>query len=132
LPGFKLALLAFIVTRIALSAWVMIVRQVYDQELPPDPLLRPYVGVEVTDNPLLEPWQRWDTLHYQAIAERGYQAFAVALFTPPLLAWVVGLVPALLGISRYPHWDFHWPCDGRYVKTKSHLSRRESAMIVAH
>ncbi len=37
----------------------------------PDPILRPYQGVTPETNPWLEVWQRWDTLHYQAIAERG-------------------------------------------------------------
>jgi len=43
----------------------------------------------------LEPWQRWDTLHYQAIAEQGYAAFDTALFVPPaypLLMWWLGTV----------------------------------------
>ena len=75
----------------------MIVRQGYDQPLPPDPLLRPYVGVEITSNSFLEPWQRWDTLHYQAIAERGYEAFVVALFTPPLFPWLMRLLAPPLG-----------------------------------
>lgn len=49
-------------------------------------------------NPWLEPWQRWDTLHYQAIAERGYGAFDSALFVPPMYPCLMGaLAPALGG-----------------------------------
>jgi Gpi18-like mannosyltransferase len=54
------------------------------------------VGVEVSASPLLEPWQRWDTLHYQAIAERGYDAFVVALFTPPLFPGLMRLLAPVL------------------------------------
>lgn len=96
-PGVRLAFITFLATRIALSAWVMIVRQVYDQPLPPHPVLRPYVGVQVSDSQVLEPWQRWDTLHYQAIAERGYAAFVGALFTPPLFPGLMRVLAPLLG-----------------------------------
>jgi hypothetical protein len=51
--------------------------------------------VTIEENPWLEPWQRWDTLHYQAISERGYTAFDSAAFAPPLypllMRWVSGL-----------------------------------------
>lgn len=82
--GWRTALLTFLVLRVVLSLWVWGVRAVYDAPLPPHPVLRPYVGVEPETGPWLEPWQRWDTLHYQAIAERGYRAFDTALFVPPL------------------------------------------------
>jgi len=70
--------------RIVLALWMWGVRRFLGGNLPPDPLLRPYLGVAPDPNPWLEPWQRWDTLHYQAIAERGYTSFSSALFTPPL------------------------------------------------
>jgi len=51
-----------------------------------------YKGVEFETNAWLEPWQRWDTPHYQAIAERGYTAFDTALFTPPLYPLLMKLL----------------------------------------
>ena len=83
-PGFKIAIIVFIISKVVLSFWVVIVRQVFDAPITPQIVSRFYVGVEVSDSPIWEPWQRWDTLHYQAIAERGYTAFENALFVPPL------------------------------------------------
>ena len=83
-PAWRTAIVVFLIARIALTIWMWGVRQVYSTPLLPDPVLRPYVGVAVEQNPWLEVWQRWDTLHYQAIAERGYEAFKGALFVPPL------------------------------------------------
>ncbi|MGD0612587.1 MAG: mannosyltransferase family protein [Anaerolineales bacterium] len=77
-------LLLAVAVRIILTLWMWGVRQVLGGPLSPDPLLRPYLGITPDPNPWLEPWQRWDTLHYQAIAERGYTSFSSALFTPPL------------------------------------------------
>lgn len=54
-----------------------------------------YKSVVLETNPWLEPWQRWDTPHYQAIAERGYLAFDTALFTPPLYPMLMRLVSPL-------------------------------------
>jgi hypothetical protein len=71
------------------------VRQAFPQDLPPDPKLRPYYGVTIEQNPWLEPWQRWDTLHYQAIAERGYLAFDRALFAPPLYPFLIKMVAGI-------------------------------------
>jgi hypothetical protein len=75
------------------------VRQVFRQPIFPDPVLRPYLGVKIETNPWLEPWQRWDALHYQAIAERGYQAFGGAVFTPPLYPLLVRLLTMIGGAS---------------------------------
>ena len=58
-----------------------------------------YQGIEAERNPWLESWQRWDTLHYQAVAERGYTAFETALFTPPLYPLLMRWVAKLLGVS---------------------------------
>jgi hypothetical protein len=51
----------------------------------------------VETNPWLEPWQSWDTLHCQAIAERGFAAFDSALYVPPLYPGLIRLTSALLG-----------------------------------
>jgi len=73
------------------------IRQVISQPIYPHPILRPYLGVPIEQNPWLEPWQRWDTLHYQAIANRGYTAFDSALFVPPLFPYLMKTVAILLG-----------------------------------
>jgi hypothetical protein len=83
-PAWRTAVVVFLVLRLVLSVWMWGVRQIYAHPTPPDPDLRPYVGVAVEPNPWLEVWQRWDTTHYQAIAERGYTSFGLALFVPPL------------------------------------------------
>jgi hypothetical protein len=91
-PALKTAFVMFLVLRVVLSVWMWGVRQAFPQDLPPDPKFRPYYGVSIEQNPWLEPWQRWDTLHYQAIAERGYLAFDRALFAPPLYPFLIRLV----------------------------------------
>ncbi len=98
-PAWRTAIFLFVVLRVFLTLWMWGVRQVIDLPLPPHPVLRPHVGVEVETNPWLEPWQRWDTLHYQAIAERGYSAFDTALFVPPLYPFLISLLAPLLGGS---------------------------------
>jgi hypothetical protein len=96
-PAWRNALLVFLVVRLTLSIWMWGVRQVFHQPISPDPVLRPYLGVKIDTNPWLEPWQRWDAIHYQAIAERGYQAFGGAVFTPPLFPLLVRLLTTLSG-----------------------------------
>ncbi len=87
----------FLTIRIALAIWPWAVRQVISEPMPPEPTLRPYLGVQPETNSWLEPWQRWDTLHYQAIADRGYLAFDGALFTPPLFPFLMWILGAALG-----------------------------------
>lgn len=96
-PAWRYAVVVFITLRILLGAWMWGVRQVFSQPIPPHPVLRPYLGVTPETNPWLEPWQRWDTLHYQAIAERGYQAYDSATFTPPLYPLLMRLLAEGLG-----------------------------------
>lgn len=97
-PALRTALGVFIGVRLALGLWLPFVRQVvYNAPLPPDPVARPYKGVAVETNPWLEAWQRWDTLHYQAIAERGYSAFDSALFAPPLYPLLMRLAASAVG-----------------------------------
>lgn len=98
-PAFRFALLVFIVTRIILAVWMWGVRQVFNQPLSPHEVLRPYLGVTVETRPWLEPWQRWDAIHYQAIAERGYRAYETSLFTPPLFPWLLRSLDQLTGMG---------------------------------
>ena len=95
--GLREVLPIFLTVRVGLSLWMFLVRQIFSQAIPPDPVARPYLGVAVETNPWLEPWQRWDTLHYQAIAERGYGAFDSALFVPPLYPGLIRLTSRLIG-----------------------------------
>jgi hypothetical protein len=87
----------FLLFRVLLLFWMWGLRQTFSQPIVPDPVLRPYLGVAIEQNPWLEPWQRWDTLHYQAISERGYTAFDSALFTPPLYPLLMKAGSSLLG-----------------------------------
>lgn len=97
-PAVRTAVLVFLVARLVLALWLPFMRQViYSAPLPPDPIWRPYKGVAMEPNPWLEAWQRWDTLHYQAIAERGYAAFDTALFAPPLYPWLMKSAGKIVG-----------------------------------
>lgn len=87
----------FLALRVLLLVWMWAVRQVLAGPIAPDPTLRPYLGVAAETSPWLEPWQRWDTLHYQAIAERGYEAFQGALFSPPLFPGLMSMLATLTG-----------------------------------
>ena len=89
----------FLVLRVVVSLWMVGVRQIFHSPLGPDPSLRPYLNVTVENHPLLEVWQRWDTLHYQAIAEKGYFAFDAALFVPPLYPSLIALISRMFGIN---------------------------------
>jgi hypothetical protein len=95
----------FVGLRLALAAFALIARATHPAPFAPDPVLRPYVDVMPSTEWLLEPWQRWDTLYYQAIAERGYGSFQSSTFAPPLypmlmrwIGWAVGGDSLLGGI----------------------------------
>ena len=83
--------------RLLLGLWMWGVRQVLPQAVLLGNTLDLYRGVLPSSSPWLEPWQRWDTPQYQAIAERGYTAFDTALFTPPLYPLLIRLTALLTG-----------------------------------
>jgi hypothetical protein len=89
--------MVFFVVWIFLWGWIWLVQQIIPANISPDPLLRPYMGVTPETNQWLEGWQRWDTLHYQAIAEHGYTAFATAMFTPPFYPLLMHVTAPLFG-----------------------------------
>ena len=89
-------LLLFIVVRAALAIWTWGVRQAFPDTFPGD-VTDLYKGVLLETNPWLEPWQRWDTPQYQAIAGRGYAAFETALFTPPLYPFLMRIAGPFFG-----------------------------------
>ena len=86
----------FIVLCAILGAWMWAARQISPTN-PANVTQDLYKGTAPETNPWLEPWQRWDTLHYQAIAERGYGAFDSALFTPPLFPFLMNVTAPLFG-----------------------------------
>jgi Gpi18-like mannosyltransferase len=88
--------LLFVIEVAALGIWMWAVRQAFPG-LPATITSDLYKGVQVESNPWLEPWQRWDTPQYQAIAERGYGAFDTALFTPPLFPFLMRLLSPITG-----------------------------------
>ena len=96
-PAIKTAVILLCIVGLVLGLWLPFVTHVlFPVTLSQEAQTDLYKGVAVETNPWLEPWQRWDTLHYQAIAERGYTAFDSALFSPPiyplLMRWTAVLV----------------------------------------
>jgi hypothetical protein len=91
-----LIVLFWIVIRVVLGIWMWGIGSILHNTAPAA-LLDSYKGVMLETNPWLEPWQRWDTPQYQAIAERGYTAFDTALFTPPLYPLMMRLAAPLVG-----------------------------------
>ncbi|MFC2063914.1 hypothetical protein ACFLXB_02330 [Chloroflexota bacterium] len=75
--------LIFLVVEGFLFSWMWAIRQfaITDLQMVDASL---YMGIPREENPWLEPWQRWDTTHYQAIARDGFESFETAYFTPPL------------------------------------------------
>ena len=89
-------LLLFLVIRTLLSAWMWGVRQAFPND-PANITSKMYMGIPVETISWFEPWQRWDTPQYQAIARRGYAAFDTALFTPPLYPFLMGKTAPVFG-----------------------------------
>jgi hypothetical protein len=81
-----LVIFAFLI--LLLNTWMWGVSQVFPTAALPN-ISDLYKGVPLEKNPWLKSWQRWDTPQYQAIAERGYDAFDTALFTPPLYPFLI-------------------------------------------
>jgi hypothetical protein len=96
-PGVRWCILLFLGLRLGLAGFALAARATHPGAFTPDPTFRPYAGVEPEKNPLLEPWQRWDTLYYQAIAERGYNAFESSVFAPPLYPMLMRWIGDVVG-----------------------------------
>lgn len=97
LSDVRFPLSLFVILWLGIWGWMRLVFEVYPGSLAPDPVLRPYLDVVPVKNAWLAIWQRWDGLHYQAIAERGYEAFPTAPFTPPLYPLLMRLLSPFLG-----------------------------------
>ncbi|GIK54805.1 MAG: hypothetical protein HND44_04695 [Chloroflexi bacterium] len=99
-------LIIFIVLRLLLTVWTVVVLLVQPLPAEADEVLRPYQGQPILDSGmaglLLGPWQRFDALHYTAIAANGYQSEADSVF-PPLYPWLIRALAFPLGSSHTVH-----------------------------
>ncbi len=92
----KQSLFVFLAARLILAVWSIIVPVLIPAPTAPDPVLRPYQGQphlsEGVTGLLLEPWQRFDTLHYMRIADEGYANEEDSVFPPlyPLASRALG------------------------------------------
>lgn len=70
------AILLFLVARILLSVWAVVVLSLIPLPEEPDERLRPYLGEprleEGAAGALLGPWQRFDAMRYLSLARNGY------------------------------------------------------------
>ena len=98
---FRRSLLLYLVVRIALSLWAVLVLALVPVETGPLEPARPYYGVLPVDEGLagllLGPWQRFDTLHYIQLATHGYQANTPHSVFPPLYPLLIRAVGGLMG-----------------------------------
>ena len=98
----KQAFILFLVLRLLLSGWAVLVLRLIP--LPPEPneQLRPYLGQPILDSglsgALLGPWQRFDSQHYLRIAQQGYTDERDSVF-PPLYPGLIASLGWLLGNS---------------------------------
>jgi hypothetical protein len=91
-------LVIFLVIRILLGMWMWDVRQLF----PSNPAgITPalYMGIPVETISWLEPWQRWDTPQYQAIATHAYTAIHIWKKLPQLYR-VYSVTLMLLFVTR--------------------------------
>lgn len=76
----------FVVLRLFLSGWAMLVLLMIPLPAEPDEVIRPYLGQPILDDGasgwLLGSWQRFDVLRYTSIAENGYAKEENSVFPP--------------------------------------------------
>jgi Gpi18-like mannosyltransferase len=97
----RFALLVFLVSRLVITLWAVVVLAILPLPQEADEVLRPYLGQPPIERGLsalvLGPWQRFDALHYLRIAEDGYAAEEDSVF-PPLYPAAINLLGRLLGL----------------------------------
>jgi hypothetical protein len=99
--SWRYALLLFAFTRLFLSGWAIVALAASPLPAQPDETTRPYYGEAALQTGwagrLLGPWQRFDTMHYLAIARQGYANAADSVFPPlyPLAMRLAGFLPSL-------------------------------------
>lgn len=105
-PALKTAVLIFVVFRLFLSVWAILVLTVSPVPTEPDDVLRPYAGQPILSQGvaghLLGPWQRFDTMHYTRIAAVGYENEKDSVF-PPLYPFFIRLIGLTLGNDHQAH-----------------------------
>lgn len=94
------AVTLYLVMRVVLSLWAALVLRLVPAETGPAPE-RPYFGIVPLNQGLagllLGPWQRFDTLHYIALALRGYQPNSPHSVFPPFYPLLIRGMGDLLG-----------------------------------
>ena len=90
-PAVRTGVGIFLVLRLFLTGWAILVLTIIPLPSEPDEVERPYLGLPVlAEGPagtLLGPWQRHDVMRYLRIATSGYEDEANSVFPPlyPLL-----------------------------------------------
>lgn len=101
------ALVLYVVARLLLSGWAILVQSVVPVPTTPDEMVRPYAGAPILHEglagQLLGPWQRFDTMRYLALARDGYTV-ENSVF-PPLYPLAIRGLGALLSAAG------GWPVD---------------------
>lgn len=101
-PAIKTGVSLFLLLRIFLTVWAVIVLAALPLPTEPDEVARPYLGLPVLDEGaaglLLGPWQRHDVNRYLRIATSGYEDEANSVF-PPLFPLLVQAVAFPVGGS---------------------------------
>lgn len=104
-PALRTALILFLVARLLLSGWGLLVTAMVPVPEQPDEALRPTVGAPILDEGLtgllLGPWQRFDTMRYLALARDGYDA-QNSVFPPLYPLAVRGIGGLLRALSGWP------------------------------
>jgi hypothetical protein len=104
-PAIRFALIVFLVSRLVVTVWAVLVLAIRPLPQQPDEVLRPYLGQLPLEHGLsalvLGPWQRFDTLHYLRIAQDGYAAEEDSVF-PPLYPAAINLLGRPLSLLVEP------------------------------
>lgn len=85
-PAVRYALLGFLVLRLFLSIWAVVILTLIPVTSDLNERASPYFGepplTEGISGALFGPWQRFDTMHYLRIARQGYQSAGDTVFPP--------------------------------------------------
>lgn len=100
------AVILFLVARLLLTGWALVVQAVIPVPGTSDEVVRPYVGAPILSagqdgslaGHLLGPWQRFDTMRYLALARDGYDA-PNSVFPPLYPLAIRGLGGPLAAVS---------------------------------
>ena len=105
-PAVRQALIIFVLLRLFLSGWAMVVQQASPVPDEVNEGIRPYLSQPILNDGaagwLLGPWQRFDALHYTRIAAQGYAHPEDSVF-PPLYPLLMRALGGLVGGSHTAH-----------------------------